>query len=229
MVVMLGMNSLAKRIELASEGMKRGWQASLARYCSVRPPSVSDWVSGKTKELDGENLLKASEFFGVLPMWMATGKGLMRSKDKLLVKIDEQSDYTAIKRVKFKLSAGVSGYEVEYLNGHRAPTSFRQDWLKARHLKADNLFAVEVSGQSMETSLCDGDLVVVNTADVKPSDGDVFAANYEGELVVKRMVRNGGEWLLSSDNTDKRRFSDKRCDERTSIIGRVVYKQSERI
>jgi phage repressor protein C with HTH and peptisase S24 domain len=160
-------------------------------------------------------------------MWLSTGKGQRTSKIEKTIDVD--SDFVAIKRVNFKLSAGISGYEVEYLNGHRAPIFFRRDWLVTRHLNASSLFAVEVSGQSMEPSLFEGDLAVVNAEDTTPIDGEVFAANYEGELVIKRMLRNNGEWFLSSDNSDKRRYSDKRCDEQTSIIGRIIHKQSERI
>jgi len=201
-------------------------QAALAKLSGVSQATIADIERGRNagsgKIVDIARALKCS------PDWLANGKGQMRPS-KQTAEINDQSDFTAIKRVQFKVSAGVSGYEVEYLNGHRAPIFFRRDWLQARHLDADGLFAVEVAGQSMETSLYHGDLVVVNTADQQPSDGDVFAVNYEGEVVVKRTIRNGGEWYLSSDNPDKRRFGDKLCDERTSIIGRIVYKQSERI
>ncbi len=169
-----------------------------------------------------------ASYFGVDALWLANGKGQMRPS-KQAIEINEHSEYTAIKRVKFKLSAGVSGYEVEYLNGHRAPIFLPRDWVTARGFDAEQLFAVEVQGQSMEPSLFSGDLVVVNTADQVPTDGEAFAANYEGELVVKRLVRNNGDWFLYSDNQDKRRFPDKRCDERTSLIGRIVWKQGERI
>lgn len=81
----------------------------------------------------------------------------------------------------------------------------------------------------MEPSLWDGDLVVINTADDNPQDGDAFALNYEGELVIKRLRRDAGEWWAASDNADQRRFAPKRCTEDVKIIGRVVYKQSERI
>jgi phage repressor protein C with HTH and peptisase S24 domain len=81
----------------------------------------------------------------------------------------------------------------------------------------------------MEPALWDGDLVVINTADTSPHDGDAFAMNYEGELVIKRLRRDAGEWWATSDNADQRRFAPKRCTEDVKIIGRVVYKQSERI
>jgi hypothetical protein len=36
---------------------------------------VADWVSGKTKKLDGLNLTRAAQFFGVNPLWLGAGKG----------------------------------------------------------------------------------------------------------------------------------------------------------
>lgn len=83
------MSTLQERIAEVSAGMKRGWQASLARHCGIKPPSVADWVSGETKTLDGENLLKAAEFFKVRPRWLATGKGQKSADDADIVNIAE--------------------------------------------------------------------------------------------------------------------------------------------
>lgn len=50
-------------------------QADLARACGVAQPSVSDWVTGKTKALEGQNLVRAAKRLRVNPEWLATGKG----------------------------------------------------------------------------------------------------------------------------------------------------------
>jgi phage repressor protein C with HTH and peptisase S24 domain len=143
--------------------------------------------------------------------------------------LDEGSEYVAISRVEFKLSAGIKGFAIEPLNGENAPIFFRKDWLDKRGYDPKHLHAIEVTGSSMEPSLFEGDLVVVNTKDIKPVDGEVFAANFEGELVVKRLIREAGKWWLSSDNADKRRFPNKLCDENCFVLGRIIFKQSERI
>ena len=52
-------------------------QAELARACGVKPPSVNGWLSGKSKFLRGENLLKAAAVLGVSQQWLATGEGPM--------------------------------------------------------------------------------------------------------------------------------------------------------
>lgn len=149
--------------------------------------------------------------------------------ESLLISLSDHPDLVSVPRVKFKLSAGVSGFAIESENGNGKPVFFRKDWFETNNYKPDKLFAVRVSGASMEPALWDGDLVVINTADTNPHDGEAFAINYEGEMVIKRMRRDAGEWWASSDNADQRRFAPKRCTEDVVVIGRVIYKQSERI
>lgn len=137
--------------------------------------------------------------------------------------------FVAIRRVRIKMSGGVIGWAVECHEEDAPPLFFRKEWFDRRGFKPENLVAVKVTGASMEPGLYDGDTIVVNRADTQLVDGEVFAVSYEGELVVKRMRRDSGEWFLASDNLDKRRYADKHCTENVVVLGRVVYKNSERI
>lgn len=166
---------------------------------------------------------------GLLPLADTQTYSHTAQSANLLINPSEHGDWLTVPRVKFKLSAGVSGYAVEAEEGNGKPVFFRKDWFDLNGYRPDKLFAVRVSGSSMEPSLWDDDLVVINTIDVTPKDGEAFAINFEGELVIKRMRRDSGEWWATSDNADQRRFSPKRCTEDVSIIGKVIYKQSERI
>ncbi len=141
----------------------------------------------------------------------------------------DHPDYAHIRRARIRLSAGVTGYAIEWDNGFDSPTIYRRDWLAARGLKPDRLIVMRVSGSSMEPGLHDGDSIVVNLDDTHPKDGKVFAIDYEGELVVKRLRRDQGLWFLASDNADKRWYPDKTLSEGVSLIGRVIQKQSENI
>lgn len=71
------MRTLAERLRYAMEVLppKKIKGVDLARAVGVKPPSVSDWLSGKSKTMEGENLLKAAKYLGVSPVWLATGKG----------------------------------------------------------------------------------------------------------------------------------------------------------
>ncbi len=74
---MKDLKTLAERLRYAMEVIppKKIKGVDLARAVGVRPPSVSDWLSGKSKTMEGENLLRAAKHLGVSPIWLATGKG----------------------------------------------------------------------------------------------------------------------------------------------------------
>lgn len=72
------MRTLQERLKFAMAGPPKVSQAALARACGISAPSVNDWLSGKTKSIEGRNLLLAADFLRVLPKWLATGKGPMR-------------------------------------------------------------------------------------------------------------------------------------------------------
>lgn len=216
------MNTLADRLNEAMEETGKT-PHDIATACGAKVQAVYQWQSGATKELSAYNLLKTAGALGVSPMWLLRGIG----KKDAGGKASEDHEMTPVSRVNFKLSAGLTGYNVEPLDGEGPPIFFRKEWLIRKGWQADKLLACLVNGSSMEPSLWDGDLVVVNTADTTPRDGDVFAVNYEGELVIKRLRRDAGEWWLSSDNPDKRRYGDKAMNGSALLIGRVVYKQSE--
>ncbi|GAB3358978.1 MULTISPECIES: S24 family peptidase [Giesbergeria] len=169
------------------------------------------------------------------PNWLASGKGETAPLTAGLglaptsIALENNPDYPAVRRVQFKLSAGATGFGVEYREEDGAPIVFQRQWYEGRGLRPDKLFAIKVANHSMEPGLFDGDTVVVNTDSVTPKDGVVFAVNYEGEMVIKRLARDGGQWWLCSDNPDQRRYPRKVCDEHSIIIGEIVHKQSERI
>jgi transcriptional regulator with XRE-family HTH domain len=71
------MSALADRLREAM-ALASVSQADLARACGVKAPSVNGWLSGKSKFLRGENLLKAASRLGVSPKWLAEGRGPMR-------------------------------------------------------------------------------------------------------------------------------------------------------
>lgn len=218
--------------------------AMLVAKTGATKGAVSFWLNGKTKNLKSETALAIAEAAGVNHTWLITGHGEMlitkkkhtaeepraQYGNKPEIDLENNPDYPSVKRVHFKLSAGVGGFGVDYdSESERAPIVFSCAWYASRNLSPDKLFAVKVANGSMESGLYDGDTVIVNTAQKEPKDSIVFAVNYEGQLVIKRMIRDAGEWWLSSDNPDQRRYPRKVCDENTFVIGEIVHKQSERI
>lgn len=146
--------------------------------------------------------------------------GEMVDSDSTPVETPENAGFVPIRRVLFKLSAGTSGFAVDFLdNGDGEPLFFRSEWFKKRGFNPSKCYAMPVTGESMEPELRAGDVVVVNTGATDPVDGAVFAVNYEGSPVIKRLVRDAGNWWLQSDNQDQRRYARKVCDDGVFIIG----------
>lgn len=233
---------LSERIKLAMEQAGVS-QVELARACGVKPPSVHGWLSGKSKFLRGENLLQAARVLKVNQDWLATGTGPMKPGDPepegsaavppgfIRVEVANSDDprLVHIPKVKLRLSAGISGFDVEPERFDGSTTTVPRDWMDRQGLHRENLIAVRVRGESMEPLLYEDDLVVINTADKRPADGGVFAVNYEGEPIVKRLSRDAGRWWLTSDNPDQRKFHRKVCEgDGCIVIGRVVRRESER-
>lgn len=135
-----------------------------------------------------------------------------------------------IPKVQLRLSAGVTGFQTvpEIYDGSKLSVS--KNWVDRNGFTPSKLIALSVKGESMEPNLYAGDLVIVNTGDTKIVDGSVYAVNYEGEAVVKRFMRDSGEWWLSSDNPDQQKYRRKRCrDGECLVVGKVVKRETERI
>ncbi|MEH6434326.1 S24 family peptidase [Massilia sp. DD77] len=136
---------------------------------------------------------------------------------------------THIPKVKLRLSAGISGFEIEPERFDGSTTTVPTNWIERNNYSRENLIAIRVRGESMEPTLYEDDLVVINIADTSPVDSGVYAINYEGEPVVKRLSRDAGQWWLTSDNPDQRKYHRKLCQGNDCIIvGRVVRRESER-
>ena len=69
------MDTLAARMRWALDQKPGSSQAELARACKVKPPSVADWLSGKTKTLKAESLRSAAAYLGVNRDWLESGLG----------------------------------------------------------------------------------------------------------------------------------------------------------
>ncbi|WP_205191307.1 S24 family peptidase [Burkholderia sp. LMG 13014] len=203
-------------------------QPALAARAGVSQGTISQL---ENNPLQSSKYLPAiARALGVSVDWLSTGIGERGRTKKIAVLPGETGDFIAIRKVNFRISAGVSGFAVEFLDdGDGAPLFFQSRWFSQRGFDPNLLYAAKVGGDSMEPTLKSGDVIVVNTGDVEPRDGEAFAVNYEGEFVVKRLIRDSGEWWLSSDNIDSRRFPRKRCHENTFILGRIVHAQTERI
>ncbi len=128
-------------------------------------------------------------------------------------------DYAAIPLMDFKVGAGSNGL-VEYPRT-RMDLAFISGWLKRQGLEPQNLRLIEVFGDSMESRIQEGDMVLIDTAQRAPRAGGVYAVVSDGWLKIKRLhVTLTGDVELHSDNP---KYEPERPDSHLSIVGRCVW------
>ena len=88
-------------------------------------------------------------------------------------------------------------------------------WAREKHL-----LCIEATGDSMEPTLSEGDLIVLDRSKIEPVSGQLFVVRKPGGLVVKRLKRTGRTWRLVSDNPAYPPWSVGREDR---VLGRVAW------
>ncbi|QWA52917.1 sulfurtransferase [Pseudomonas amygdali pv. lachrymans] len=203
-------------------------QAALARACGVTAPSVNDWVSGKTKTIEGQNLLLAADFLQVVPLWLATGKGRMRKTDTA----DEDSSQFSGEQSNVEMAEQPTRmYRYPVLSWVAAG-----DWSEAiepggseeyelTDYKAKGpAFWLTVKGDSMTAptapSVPEGSQILVDTrADVRPGKLVIAKLADSNEATFKKLVEDGGVRYLKPLNSA---YPTVQCADDCRIIGVVV-------
>jgi hypothetical protein len=119
------------------------------------------------------------------------------------------------------------GMGASFLSGHAevmGVVPFRSDWLRGLHEgPLDRLKVTRGRGDSMQPTIMDGDIVIVDTAHRRIDDQDRIWAVAYGDLGMIRRVRvtPRGSWLLMPDNEVVR--PDEVGDGEVAVIGRVIW------
>lgn len=223
------LRSLIKEFRTAEEVARRAETAPM--YLSQILNGVKS-SAGKERGI-GDALAKKLEIGCDKPEgWMDMPHGSLPQSGIHAVVLAEPGDpnFYHIPKVQLVLRAGVTGFQTvpEIYDG--SEMTLNKNWVDRNNYRPASLVAMTVTGDSMEPNLYDGDLVIINTADTQMRDGAVYAFNYEGEAVIKRLVKERGEWWLFSDNTDQVRHRPKGCRSgECIIIGRIIRRETGHI
>lgn len=128
----------------------------------------------------------------------------------------------------------VTVYDVHASAGHGASVeheqpiselAFRLDWLKKEGLNAKTLAAITAAGDSMEPTIYDGALLLIDKDQRQVSGDAIYVLRLDGHLYAKRLQRlHDGSVRISSDN---QAYADERVDRDHArdldIIGQVVW------
>ncbi|MNJ33331.1 putative HTH-type transcriptional regulator [compost metagenome] len=217
------MSTLQERLRQILDGPPKISQAALARACGIKPPSVHDWISGKTKSIEGQNLLLAAEFLRVTPKWLATGRGPMSktsnqepeaSNVASALQPTRSFSYPEISWVQ----AGSAREAIDMGNVALCPQHTSDVWA------GEDAFWLKVVGNSMSStsgnSFPEGFLILV-APDIEPRPGQFVVARMidTNEATFKQLIRDAGELYLKPLNPS---YSTKAMDDTWEIVGTVV-------
>lgn len=178
--------------------------AHLAAACEVSAASVSDWLSGETKNLKGPNLYSAARFLDVNAEWLATGEGPMSALELAEPKPWPSETGFAIPQLDVAGGMALVGREMaDHLDiVNQVRVNLPQLRREISFSSPTNLRIITGYGDSMEPTFRDGDPLLVDTGVTEIHVDGVYVLEREGELFIKRVQRHPIDktLIVSSDN-----------------------------
>lgn len=209
----------------------------LQRSAGVPQPTIFRILSGESSDPRTSTLQPLADHFGVTvsdlrdrdlanPGAAPTPPiGSNASFRAVEVVGDDDPRMVQVPKVRLRVAAGISGFDIEPELFDGATMTVSREWCSRHGYDPKLLLWVRVAGRSMEGTLFDGDYVLIYTGLTEPKDGKIFAVNFDGEPVIKRLTRDQGKWWLTSDNPDPQYYR-RECQD-MKIIGQAVLKHSE--
>ena len=110
--------------------------------------------------------------------------------------------FVSVPMLKMRASAGVGQIAIQGEPQREDIVSFREDWLRSIGLLPGRAEAMTAIGDSMEPTIRDGDLLLVDRSIDRVVNHGIYVLVYNGAVLVKRVqLRLDGSLVLKSDNT----------------------------
>lgn len=186
------MNTLADRLREARLE-KNATQEGLAKLAKVSKQAISKIENGGTLEPALSTMEPIARHLGVTTRWLIEGKMPKYAPDS-----SGDAGWADIMGVSQAAALGAGAVPEEYAETHKL--KFREESLRRKKLRAEDLAVLYGKGDSMAPTIEDGDAILFDTSDVKPRDGGLYVISYDGHLLAKRLMLLGGMWFIDSDN-----------------------------
>jgi phage repressor protein C with HTH and peptisase S24 domain len=207
-------NTFYKRV---SEALGLRSQLELAAKLGLNRSAISQ--AKKKKEVPDKWVLNLYRRYGLNPDWVETGKGRIFIKQSAAG--DKEPEHSVVRKVRARLSAGDGSFETSpEISGHYL---FQSEWLK-RKGQVSEMVLMDISGNSMEPELKNGDTVLIDISQKDILAGLLYAIGIDDTIMVKRIEKHPGKLVLRSDNMDYSPIiiEDKDMNS-VRIIGKVVW------
>jgi phage repressor protein C with HTH and peptisase S24 domain len=198
-------------------------QAELARRVKISQPTINALIRGGSTS--SKHLHRIAAELETSPAWLAgetDDDAPVTVAPSALDALAEKLDLAVIPELELGYSMGGGAVFDQY--EQRGVVPFQREWLRTmmRGAVAD-LFVARGEGDSMQPTLLDGDIVLIDTAqrDIRQQDR-IWAISYGDLGMIKRVRRTPrGGYLLLSDNPAVPPIDC--ADEEMHVVGRVIW------
>lgn len=197
--------------------LTRTTQNKLAKEMAIARPILSEILQGRFK-LKGSTIKAFAKKLNVTPLRLLQQLGEGDSEEYTDIATD---DLSLIPVFDIEAAAGRGSYAGDIIQ----IVGLEKMWLRKEYGTTDSLEGIRVSGDSMEPTLFDGDVVLVDRNDFVPKDG-VYVLRIEENLFVKRLMRLPNQIEVISDNPSYSKYTINLKNPPTNfqVIGRVLMK-----
>lgn len=207
-------------------------QKDMAARLDISLTALQGYEGGRS--VPGGNVFEALSRIGFNANWLLTGKGSMRQEETTYslaeghkttgVAGEPGEGFVQIPRYEVAASAGGGAViHSEQIVDH---LSFRADWVRnALGVSVASLALINVMGDSMEPTLSDGDLILIDLSTRRVQDNAVYVLQFNGSLLVKRIQRKlDGSVIVKGDNAlYEPEMVGSEAVGSLNVIGRVVW------
>jgi len=240
---------LADRLKIARESTGKS-QKDMAAELGTSFRAWQDYEAGKN--YPGGKVFESLAKLGLDTNWLLTGEGKMwrpgfgpkvarmaAAADRIAaihemfnepsVPADHGPDYNSADFVqvpRYEVAASAGGGAVIHSEQIVDYLSFRSDWVRnSLGVAVKDLALINVKGDSMEPTLSNEDLILIDLRTQQVEDNAVYVLQLNGALLVKRIQRKfDGSVTIMSDNTRYAAESlSAEATELLHVVGRVVW------
>jgi phage repressor protein C with HTH and peptisase S24 domain len=175
-----------------------GGPSAVARRAEMYLGTLNRYRAGR--ELPSSALVSLSRATGVRLEWLATGEGPMQGENPVVTAPAPMPGYVLLPLVEARAAAGNHGglssdHIVDFI-------AFSEVYLRQTlRRNPKNLALLTASGDSMDPTIRDGDLLLVDTSARRIEGSRIYVLAIGGALMVKRIqLRLDGSVVVKSDN-----------------------------
>lgn len=221
----------AERLKIAVRDA--GGPSAVAKRADLHVGTLNNYLAGR--DMKAENMVAIADAAGVRLEWLALGIDPMHPNERIPGQdVAMRNTGTAlaippgtvlIDRHDARAAAGRNGVLADTAVIDRIV--FSENWVRTvLRRNPQNLALLEAFGDSMEPTIRDGDVIMIDMVVDDLVSGRIYVVDLAGELLVKRIQRRvNGNLLVMSDNT---RYPPEEVSaeegQHLRIVGEVVWR-----